>query len=294
MTDREYELEKKRLDLEIKKFETEKKNGNRVINSIVALLAVIITAGQLLLAYVNHSDSLERMDKQLQLDKDLKFSELVLKEDKLDSVVRLKLQMSFGPDYVMKKITGYEAVWTRKFTENQEEPIKVGESEGKMVGKQEQEVPLTTLIDVVYEKIDTVDNEPAKVGNLDDTTNIELSRDSTTLQVFEEVVFTNSWVKPNDLRGKIYFLSVKDSVMIWPIELFEKSAKILVNTTKSGREKTEISKEITMKIGETLEIERNSVKYLVTLNDITSAGFWGTKAAFFRAVMRYPVKHNDL
>jgi hypothetical protein len=92
-----------------------------------------------------------------------------------------------------------------------------------------------------------------------------------------------SWVKPNDLFGRTYYLSVKDKFYVWPIEIDadNKRAMFTVNTSlKSRKSGIAIIDNVWISEGQSHEFEFESEKYKLNLVDIRNAGKIPSKATY--------------
>jgi hypothetical protein len=92
-----------------------------------------------------------------------------------------------------------------------------------------------------------------------------------------------SWVKPNDLFGRTYFLSVENRMYVWPIEIDAENnrAKFVVNTSfKSRKSGNQIVDHVWVIVGDSYEFEFADENYKLNLVDIKNAGKIPSRATF--------------
>lgn len=99
-----------------------------------------------------------------------------------------------------------------------------------------------------------------------------------------ELLFENSWVKPRNLLGKKFYLSIEDIAFIWPLNLAKdrKSAVVRINQSKVREDTSSVLFYGTMNLNEPQVIEANGEYYRLTLQEIANAGDVPTKAAYFK------------
>ncbi|KJY87860.1 hypothetical protein CWB89_02725 [Pseudoalteromonas piscicida] len=101
-----------------------------------------------------------------------------------------------------------------------------------------------------------------------------------------EVVLGISWVKPNDLFGRTYFLSVEGKMNVWPVEIDEQNKRTLFlinSSTKSRDSGTQYLKPTWVVEGESAKFEGpDKAHYRLVLVDIRNAGKIPSKAAYIQ------------
>lgn len=99
-----------------------------------------------------------------------------------------------------------------------------------------------------------------------------------------ELIDENLWVKPRDLLGKKFFLSIEDVAYIWPLSLAKdgKSAEVRINQSEVQEDTSSVLFSGTMELNQAQVIEANGQYYRVTLQRIANAGTVPTKAAYFK------------
>ena len=92
-----------------------------------------------------------------------------------------------------------------------------------------------------------------------------------------------SWVKPNDLFGRTYFLAAKNGIYIWPtfIDKENKRVRFIVNNSRESRaEGSRYVDEVWISIGESHEFIVASKTYRLNLINIKKAGKLPSDAAY--------------
>lgn len=98
-----------------------------------------------------------------------------------------------------------------------------------------------------------------------------------------ETVLGISWVKPNDLFGRTYFLSAGDGLYVWPTDIDSEGnrAEILVNTSSSSRrDGNTILQPTWIQEGKDQVFDYSGRQYRLNLIDIRNAGKIPSQAAF--------------
>ncbi|MEZ5039912.1 MAG: SUMF1/EgtB/PvdO family nonheme iron enzyme [Saprospiraceae bacterium] len=96
------------------------------------------------------------------------------------------------------------------------------------------------------------------------------------------LLFQNSWVKPRNLTGDAFYLSIEEKAYIWPIKLAKDSVLVLINQSASKEDREGELFYGYMQVGKTYQIRVNDTGYAIELEKIANAGKLPTKAAFFR------------
>ncbi len=92
-----------------------------------------------------------------------------------------------------------------------------------------------------------------------------------------------SWVKPNDLFGRTYFLDVYNQIYIWPIRLDanSKRAMFVINTSNQSSSSGKlIAKDIWVDVGSNYVFEYGGETYRLNLIEIKNAGSIPSNAAY--------------
>jgi len=110
-----------------------------------------------------------------------------------------------------------------------------------------------------------------------------LKVDSVEVDPSWKPVLGVSWVKPNDILGRTYFLDVNHELYIWPVSLNNNSkrAMFIINTSPKSRKSGEIiADNIWISEGDNHEFTFNRKTYRINLVDIRRAGKIPSNAAF--------------
>ena len=126
--------------------------------------------------------------------------------------------------------------------------------------------------------------------------NVKLKR--VTISTQWQTIMSVSWVKPNDIIGRRYYLKVDEGIYIWPIGIIESPSgvEIVINSTPKGPE--EINNAVEHFRG-TLNQNKKSASFLyagyeyrINFIKVGRAGWSSNPAAFFysrkeSAIMRH-------
>ncbi|MGI9275751.1 MAG: hypothetical protein ACR2PT_13030 [Endozoicomonas sp.] len=125
-----------------------------------------------------------------------------------------------------------------------------------------------------------------KVSKSLENSQTRIERQIEKANIKKTQVLPISWVKPSDWIGRHYHLEIDKGLYLWPTYINdEKSkAKIIVNTSKSSRNKGDIIIDNeTIYVGKTIEFEFKKSNYELKLLSIRKAGKLPTAAGYFEA-----------
>lgn len=148
---------------------------------------------------------------------------------------------------------------------------------------------MQTFVDLKKAALESSNLRPAATDSIEgqavDKSQYPVVGNSTVGSGWKEVMAV-SWVKPNDIFGRVYYLQVDTGVYLWPLDLDQQSgiATVVVNTSSEGRKQGTLLKAATMKVGEDLAFSNGTTRYKIKLVDINTAGKIKTLAAYFSAL----------